>query len=501
MKIFTAPQIKALDRRTIKEQNLPTLELMERAAKAFTSWFSKLYDFNQPVQVLCGVGDNGGDGLAIARLLYERDYSVTVYVLQFSNKLTKDFKRNLESLRYRSVEIIYIEPGNKLPTLDTEAITIDAILGSGLSRPVEGWLGEFIKQVNEKIETVIAVDIASGLFSDEHTENVSILPKQTFCFELPKLAFFFSENYKRVGDWYVDTIQSSEQGIEETTTPYFYITPEMIAEVYRPRSKFVHKGTYGRAMLIVGSKGMMGAGLLAAKACLRSGVGLATVHVPQCGYTVAQTAIPELMVSVDKDIDSFSEVPDMSYYNAVGVGCGIGESEATANALRIFLENTDLPMILDASALNIIAKNNWHHLIPKNSIITPHHGEFRRLFGETSNDFERNNLQRLKAKELGIFIILKGAHSSIACPDGNCYFNSTGNPGMATGGSGDVLTGILTAFLTQGYQPFEAALLGTYLHGLAGDLAAEYHGFESMIAGDIVNYLGKAFGKISQYKK
>lgn len=497
MKIFTAPQIKALDRRTIKEQNLPTLELMERAAKAFTNWFSKRYDFRQNVQVLCGIGDNGGDGLAIARLLYERDYAVTVYVLKFSNNFTKDFKRNLESLRYRSIEIIYVEPGEKLPNIDTEAVTIDAILGSGLSRPVEGWLGEIIKQVNENVKTIIAVDIASGLFADEHTENVSILPKQTFCFELPKLAFFFPENYKRVGDWYVDTIQSSRKGIEETTTPYFYITPKMIKKVYRPRSKFDHKGTYGRAMLIVGSKGMMGAGLLAAKACLRSGVGLATVHVPQCGYSIAQTAIPELMVSLDKHPDSFSEVPELTRYNAVGIGCGIGESEATAAALKILLENIDLPMIIDASALNIIAHNNWHHLIPQNSIITPHHGEFRRLFGETSNDFERNNLQRLKAKELGIFIILKGAHSSIACPNGNCYFNSTGNPGMATGGSGDVLTGIITAFLTQGYQPLEAALLGIYLHGLAGDLAADEHGFVSMIAGDIIDYLGKAFGKIS----
>lgn len=496
MKIFTAPQVKALDKRTIKEQNLPTLELMERAAKAFTNWFLKHYDFRQRIQVICGIGNNGGDGLAIARLLYERDYSVTVYVLKFSANLTKDFKRNLESLRYRSIEIIYVEPGDKLPNLSPDAVTIDAILGSGLSRPIAGWLVNIIKQVNDNVKTVIAVDIASGLFADGHTDNITICPKQTFCFELPKLAFFFPENYRRVGDWYLDTIQSSKKGINETTTPYYYITPEIIFNTYRPRSKFDHKGTYGRAMLIVGSKGMMGAGLLAAKAALRSGVGLATVHVPQCGYTIAQTAIPELMVSLDSDADSFSEVPDLSRYNAVGVGCGLGESEQTTNALKTFLENVSLPVVIDASALNIIAANNWHHLIPKNSIITPHHGEFHRLFGETSNDFERNNLQRTKAKELGILIILKGAHSSIACPDGNCYFNSTGNPGMATGGSGDVLTGILTAFLTQGYTPLEAALLGVYLHGFAGDLAADEHGYVSMIAGDIIDFLGKAFGKI-----
>ncbi|NJN78444.1 MAG: NAD(P)H-hydrate epimerase [Saprospiraceae bacterium] len=387
MKIFTAPQVKALDRRTIKEQNLQTLELMERAAKAFTTWFLKKYDVRQKIQVLCGIGDNGGDGLAIARLLYERDYSVTVYVLRFSDNLTKDFKRNLESLRYRSIQIIYVEPGDKLPDLDENVVTIDAILGSGLSRPVDGWLGDIIQQVNKTAKTIIAVDIASGLFADEHTEKNSILPKQTFCFELPKLAFFFTENYARVGDWFVDTIQSSQGGIEETTTPYYYITKEMIKETYRPRSKFDHKGTYGRAMLIVGSKGMMGAGLLAAKAALRSGVGLATVHVPQCGYTIAQTAIPELMVSLDEHPDSFSQVPDLERYNAVGVGCGIGESKETTQALKSLLENTTLPMVIDASALNIIAENNWHHLIPKDSIITPHHGEFHRLFGKTSNDF------------------------------------------------------------------------------------------------------------------
>lgn len=241
MKIFTAPQIKALDRRTIKEQNLQTLELMERSAKAFTTWFVKKYDFRQKIQVLCGIGDNGGDGLAIARLLYERDYPVTVYVLKFSDNLTKDFKRNLEGLRYRSIEIIYIEPGDKLSNLDTDAIIIDAILGSGLSRPVDGWLGEIIQQVNNTAKTIIAVDIASGLFADEHTEKNSILPKQTFCFELPKLAFFFTENYGRVGDWYVETIQSSASGIEETTTPYYYITKEIIKKTYRPRSKFDHK--------------------------------------------------------------------------------------------------------------------------------------------------------------------------------------------------------------------------------------------------------------------
>jgi ADP-dependent NAD(P)H-hydrate dehydratase / NAD(P)H-hydrate epimerase len=497
MKIFTAAQIKNLDALTITEQNLQTIELMERAAKAFTGWFTRHYDFRQKVQVLCGIGDNGGDGLAIARLLYERDYDVTVYILNFSNKVTKDFKRNLESLRYRSIKVVHTEVGEPLVGLDSEAVTIDAILGSGLSRPVDGWLAKILTQVNEQIKTVIAVDIASGLFADTHTESVTIFPKQTFCFEVPKLAYFFPENYKRVGDWFVDSIQLSQKSIEATETPYHYITPQMIRETYRPRSKFDHKGTYGRALLIVGSKGMMGAGLLAAKSCIRSGVGLATAHVPQCGYTVAQTAIPELMVSVDANEDNFSEVPNMERYNAVGIGCGIGEAPETQAALKQLLETVKHPLVLDASALNIIAKNNWHQLIPENSIITPHHGEFQRLFGDTSNDFERNDLQRKKAQELKIFIILKGAHSSITCPDGRCFFNSTGNPGMATGGSGDVLTGILTALLAQGYSPLKTALLGVYLHGLAGDLAAEKHGFEAMIAGDIVNYLGKAFAKIS----
>lgn len=497
MKIFTAPQTKELDKATIIEQNLQTTELMERAAKAFTTWFSKRYDFRQKVQVLCGIGDNGGDGLAIARLLYERDYDVTVYVLKFSDNFTKDFKRNLESLRYRSVKVIHIEVGDDLPKLDKEAITIDAILGSGLTRPVEGWLGRIIEKVNATVKNIIAVDIASGLFSDGHTDSITIQPKATFCFELPKLAFFFPENYHRVGNWSVDTINSSQKIIAETETPYYYVTAEMILNTYKPRSKFDHKGTYGRALLIAGSKGMMGAAVLAGKACMRSGVGLATIHVPQCGYAIVQTAMPELMVTVDANKNSFSEVPDLANYNAVGIGCGLGEDAETQAALKTFLETVKHPLVIDASALNIIAKNNWQHLIPKESIITPHHGEFKRLFGETSNDFERNNLQREKAKELGIYILLKGAHSSITCPNGNCYFNSTGNPGMATGGSGDVLTGIITAFLTQNYTPLEAAMLGVYLHGLAGDLAAEEHGYESMIAGDIVKFLGNAFAKIN----
>ncbi len=500
MKILNTTQIKSLDKQTIKEQNLASTELMERASKVFVKWFISQYSNQHKITIFCGIGDNGGDGLAVARLLYDLDYEVEVFVIRFSEKTSKDFKINYNRLEYLGVSIGNIRKGEELPKFNTNSITIDAILGSGLSRPVTGWLAGIIKEINDQASKIISIDIASGVFADQFTATTSILPLQTFCFELPKLAFLFPSNQNRVGEWYIDSIQSSINGIESAQTSFYYITPSMVKRIYRPRAKFAHKGTFGHTALIVGSYGMIGAGLLAAKAALRTGAGLVSAHIPNCGYQIAQTAIPELMVQLDDNEWYFTGFNFNKTYYSIGIGCGLGQHIETQKGLKKLLEQAKQPLVIDADALNIIAKNNWLNLIPKNSILTPHVKEFERLFGQTSNDFERNQVQRLAAQEHEIYIILKGAHTAIACPDGNCYFNSTGNAGMATAGSGDVLTGILTSFLGQGYNAKETCLLGVYLHGLAGDLAIQTIAKEALIASDIIAYISVAFKDISNFK-
>ncbi len=496
MKILSAKQIRALDAYTIKTEPIKSIDLMERASLTFVDWFIQRYpDTNRTVSIFCGIGNNGGDGLAVARILSKRFYDVQVYICKISKQTSEDFAKNYNRLPKRQgVKIRTINKGDEFPNLQSSSIVIDAIFGSGLNRPITSYWATLIEYLNQSDTEIVAIDIPSGLFADQHTSEVSIHASTTFSFELPKLAFLFPENVNRIGEWHVASIRLDQTFINKTKTPFHFITKEQVQAIVKQRSKFDHKGTFGHALLLVGSYGKMGAAILAAKACLRAGLGLLTIHIPSCGYDILQSTVPEAMVSVDKDKHHISELPKLDNYKAIGIGCGIDQKAATKKVLKKMLTKSSSPLVLDADALNIIAKNkSYLKSIPTNSILTPHPKEFERLFGKTNNDFERNELQRTKAQELGVYILLKGAHSCIACPDGNCYFNSTGNPGMATGGSGDVLTGMLTGLLAQGYSAFETVILGTYLHGLAGDLAADFISQEALIASDITNSLGKAY--------
>lgn len=499
MKIFSATQIKELDAYTIANEPIASIELMERAAQTFVTWFiQKFPDEDTPIYIFCGPGNNGGDGLAVARLLHQRFYPVTVYACQIGSDASPDFQKNWQRLpRNSEMKIFSIWQDDYLPELSQNAIVIDAIFGSGLNRPIEGYWATLITYLNEQALTRVAIDVPSGLYTDQHTEGICIKAHKTFTFEMPKLAFVFPENYDKVGEWYYESIQLHADFINKTSTNYYYLDQNMMQTFIRKRQKYDHKGTYGHALLITGSYGKIGATILSARACLRSGVGLLSLHVPKCAYSILQISVPEAMVSVDRHEFYFSEAPTIERYQAIGIGCGLDTKKTSAEALEILLEESKTPLVIDADGLNLIAKNkNLMGKIPKNSILTPHPKEFSRLFGEAADDFARNNLQRLMAQELGVYIILKGAHTCIAAPDGTCYFNSTGNPGMATGGTGDVLTGILTGLFAQQYSALEAAILGVYLHGLAGDLAAAEVGQEALIAGDLIEYLGKAFGKL-----
>lgn len=496
MKILSAEQIRALDAYTIKNEPIASIDLMERASLVFTEWFTKHYpDEDRPVWIFCGIGNNGGDGLAVARLLHQRFYNVKVVWCKISPKTSPDFQSNLERLPKRgAVPIIELSKGELFPSIPKDALIIDAIFGSGLNRPVEGYWAELIKHLNLSENPIVAIDIPSGLFADKHTNGISIQAERTLSFQLPKLAFLFPENHHSVGLWEYRAIGLNLKFIQQTETSYYYLDKKLAKTYLKKRNKYDHKGTYGHALLIMGSYGKVGAALLATKACLRSGTGLVTVHAPSCAFEILQGMAPEAMLSVDPDEKHSTTLPDLKPYRAIGIGCGIDREPSTGKVLFQLLQKSTVPLVLDADALNLLAENReWYQYIPTGSILTPHPKEFERLFGSTHDHFERNALQREKAQELSIYLILKGAHTCIATPEGTCFFNSTGNPGLGTGGSGDVLTGLISGLLAQSYSPLEACILGVFLHGLAGDLAVEHFSQEALIAGDIPQFLGKAF--------
>jgi NAD(P)H-hydrate epimerase len=500
MKILSTKQTREADAYTIEHEPILSIDLMERASKTFVDWFIEKFPKEkfEMVSVVCGKGNNGGDGLAIARLLESNGYDIAIFILNLTDKITEDFKTNLERVQQlqglNKLAIKEITSVEEMPVFGGEEILIDAILGSGLSRPIEGELAKILNYLNECENTVIAVDIPTGVFTDAPTTGACIEADYTFAFEFPKLAFLFPENFHCVGDFVCRSIRLDKRYLDAADSPYYYITADIVKKIYKQRDKFAHKGVFGHALLIMGSYGKMGAAILATRACLRAGVGLVTVHVPICGYEVMQTAVPEAMVSLDEDRFIFTKVYDLPKYSTIAIGCGLSTKNRTRNALCYMLKHMSSPTVLDADALNILGQSpDWFEYIPKNSILTPHPKEFERMFGKAYDNFERNELQRQKAQEFGVYIILKGANTCIATPEGDCYFNSTGNPGMGTAGSGDVLTGILAGLLAQEYNPLEACILGVYIHGLAGDIAAEIESEESLTSGDLVSYLGKAF--------
>ncbi len=495
MKVFSVPQIRAWDAYTITHEPISSLNLMERASAAFVRWFCEHFDDRHCVKIFCGMGNNGGDGLAIGRLLIQKHYNVQVYVVKHNEEGTVDFRENLSRLQLQT-DVKWIENASSVPTLSPNGYVIDALLGSGLSRPVTGILAEVIEAINKSNSTIFSVDIASGLFADTPNNSTDIIIKPTFTvsFQCPKLAFFQPQCADYVGEWRVIDIGLHPEYEQATDTPYFYTNSDQISKcsLSHSRKKYAHKGSYGHALLIGGSYGKMGAVVLSAKACLRSGVGLLTVQIPRCGYDILQTSLPEAMVLPDWHWMVNTTVPDISPYSALGIGPGMGKDSLTLQMLRQLLPQLTQPTVLDADALNLISENrDLLDMIPKNSILTPHPKEFQRLLGQNwSDDYEKLALLRDFAQHYEVIVCLKGAHTAVALPDGTIHFNSTGNPGMATGGSGDVLTGIIVGLLAQGFSPTEAALFGVYQHGAAGDKAAQKCTQPALIASDIINEMG-----------
>jgi hydroxyethylthiazole kinase-like uncharacterized protein yjeF len=502
MKVFTTRQIREIDACTIGHEPVASIDLMERASVTCTSWLTEKYDRTANFVILAGPGNNGGDGWAIARLLAERgNTGIRFFLLPLSTELSSDSSINRQRLIDQNlVPISIIESTEQFPVLRKDDIVIDALFGSGFTRPLSGLAAALVKHVNLAGCTIIAIDIPSGLMGEDNSSNTPdsiIRARHTLTFQFPKLAFFFGENEDYTGEWKSLNIGLHDECIKKTETPYHYINGNEIARLFSPRKKFSHKGTFGHALLIAGSNGMMGAAVLASKACLRSGAGLVSTHVPSTGYPIMQSSVPESIVSIDQSAECFSQIPDLVPYNALGVGPGIGTREPVFKALKELFSEYNRPMVIDADALNLIAAHNdLLGLIPENSILTPHPKEFERLAGIFKNGYERLMKHIEFARNRNVTVVLKGANTAIAMPDGNCYFNSTGNPGMATGGSGDVLTGIILSLLAQGYEPSNAALAGVYIHGLAGDIAAMSLGQQALIASDIIDNLGNAFMRL-----
>lgn len=501
MKIFSAAQIREADRQTIAREPIASIDLMERAAAAVFSELEFLYPLSTAFAIFCGPGNNGGDGLALARMLRQRGNSVQVFVLRIGSKGSSDFQTNLE--RWQALDIYTeISAAADFPQLSHELIIVDALFGTGLSRPLEGLAAALVQHINRLPNFKIAIDLPSGLMADMNAGNSieNILHASvTLTFQWPKLAFILADFGNAVGEFIVLDIGLLPEYEQNTATSNHFLSDDQVRSILKDRRKFSHKNNYGHVAIFGGSRGKMGAAILCSKTALRSGAGLVTAILPFGGYPIIQGAAPEVMCIPGELEDHLYSGDFTSGFSAIAIGPGLGRHPETEQLVKLAIQSSSQPMVLDADALNALAENpTWLAFLPKMSILTPHPGEFDRLAGKSLNAEERYMEAKNMAIRFGVIVILKGAHTQVALPDGTSYFNSTGNAGMATAGSGDVLTGIVVGLLAQGYTPVESSLLGVYLHGLAGDLALEYQSLESLIAGDIIECLGDAFNEIRE---
>ncbi len=497
MNILSTEQIRACDAYSIENQGISSVDLMERAAVACYNWIAAHFGNNRPYIVFCGNGNNGGDGLAIARLLKQAGSQVSVWLTN-ADKRSDENHRNLERVRALKIEI-YTFGHHPIPERLAEGtVLIDALLGSGIRLPLTDELANIVNTLNNlKTPSVsfISIDIPSGFNADQPLpEKASaIMADITLCFHCPRLMFFFSESEKFTGQWEVLDIGLDEP--EGMIGAYAYQIQPQLAKLLRKRNAFSHKGTYGHALVAGGSSGRCGAVAMAAEACLRSGAGLVTVLTPPVCALALQAALPEAMsltAGAADHLEPLRFAPDS--YTAIGFGPGAGTHDDTARLLKFIIQESAGPMVIDADGINLLSLNKtWLAFIQANSILTPHPGEFDRLAGSSNTAWERLEKAREISQKYYLILVLKDAYTRIILPDGRVIFNSTGNPGMATAGSGDVLTGIITGLLAQHYTPEEAACIGVFIHGLAGDLAAENYSMQGMIAGDIISSLPAAW--------
>lgn len=506
MKIFNSEKLREIDKATCEAQQVDSVELMERAASAVSYEIISRFLPGQRIVVVAGPGNNGGDALAVARMLIEQGYrKVEVFLFNVTGRLSHDCE--VERKRFialDAVDFTEIEREFNPPYLSEDDVVIDGLFGSGLNKPLQGGFRAVARLINESGAYVVSIDVPSGLFG-EWNDNVVLRDvvhaDLTLTFQTPRLSFFFEDNEQCVGEWKILDIDLDEATIRKTQADFTLVEARNVRPLLRPRRNFTGKRDYGSALVMAGSLGMMGAAVMCARAALRCGAGLATVHSARCGMPVIQTAVPEAMFEPDSSENFISDMSVHHNHQVVMAGPGIGTREKTANALADLLKKVKSPLVLDADALNCIAQHpEMLPLLPPQTVITPHQGEFDRLFGEQQTAEQRLKKAIEMAQYYNIIIVLKSHHTAIVRPTGRVYFNSSGNPGMATAGAGDVLTGVIGAFIAQGYRPDLAATIGVYIHGLAGDLAASEIGQFGVIASDISDHLGRAINKVINSK-
>lgn len=494
MKILTGINIKGADKATISKEPITSIDLMERASATISQWIAANIESKYPLLIMVGKGNNGGDGLAIARMLHHAGYRCSVYLSFETSKLSVDCKENLARLP----EGITIR--TNISDINPDFVIIDALLGTGVEGAIEEPLYTLIRTINSLPNKIISIDLPSGMNTEFGNFGQKIIAADiTLTLEFPKLAMLLPEAGEYCGQVVILPIGLDKHFIHIADTPFWYVDKEFIKNILLRRKKFAHKNTYGHALLICGSKGMSGAAVLATGASLRSGCGLVTLHIPADERVAVQVSYPSAILSLDK-YPHFSELPsNIVQYNAIGIGSGLGQKDQSIKAFKQLLETTKSPLVIDADALNILASQpDMLQYIPQGSILTPHVGEARRLLGEWGDEIRKINLVRAFAEKYNVIFILKGANTMTCLPNGSCFFNSTGNSGMAKGGSGDVLTGLITGLLSRGYSSEDAAFLGVYIHGLAGDKAAEKLGLEAMNSNDLIDYIPQAFADFKE---
>ncbi|MCR8667727.1 NAD(P)H-hydrate dehydratase [Aestuariibaculum sp. M13] len=497
MKIFSKEQVYEGDRLTVERQQISSADLMERAGMAIFDWFHRRMQGGQvPIHIFCGIGNNGGDGLVLARHLILDGYNVKTYIVNYSDKRSKDFLINYDRIKQTTKDWpTLLKEGDDFPEIGERDIIVDAVFGIGLNRPMQQWVLLLFKHFDESRAFTLSVDIPSGLQTDKVPESDLCVVKAnyTLSFVTPKLVFFLPETAKFTDQWEVLDIGFDQQYIFETETEANLIGKNEVIPLYIPRDKFSHKGSFGHSLIIGGSYGKIGAVTLASKAALTVGSGLVTAYVPKCGYIPLQSGFPEAMVITDKNEEKITNISFVIKPTVIGLGVGIGTAAPTIKALEVFFKQNKIPSVIDADGINILSRApELLDLLPSETVLTPHPKELERLIGEWTDDFDKLNKVKAFSKKHNVIVIIKGAHT-ITVYQEKLYINSTGNPGLATAGSGDVLTGMITGLIAQGYDPLIASVFGVYLHGKSANIAVEDYGYESLTASHVISYIGEAY--------
>lgn len=496
MKIFSGKQIYDADKFTIKKQQITSEQLMERAAIQIFNWIhSRMQGAQAKIHLFCGIGNNGGDGLVLARHLNEHGYNLDVHIVNYSDSRSEDFLINLDRLKEKGVWPNFLNEGATFPAIAQEDVVVDAIFGIGLNRAPDDWVKNLLGHLNNSRAFILAIDMPSGVFMQDMVPSPdgAISANYVLTFQVPKLAFFLPQTGIFVEQWEILDIGLDWEFLQGMETDYELIGKNEVLALYRPREKYSHKGTYGHALIVGGSYGKIGAVTLACKGSLLAGSGLVTAYVPKCGYLPLQSSFPEAMVLTDSEEEKISNIDFTISPNVIGLGVGIGTDAATAQALSNFLDKNTIPLVLDADGLNILSKKpELLDKMPAQSVLTPHPKELERLLGKWENDFDKLKKVKEFSQKYDCIVVIKGAHTITVYGDRG-YVNTSGNPGMATGGSGDVLTGMITGLRAQGYSALHAAIFGVYLHGKAADIAVGETGFQALIASSILDYIGKSY--------